>query len=153
MIRRILVPVDGSEHSFKAIEFSSVLAQQNDATVCLLHVAKTEDIPEALRDYMRSEGVKENPHALYLQIAEDRVLIPAEDEARRKGIKNIEKSCLQGDPAEEIINFAKENEFDLIILGFGSSVGEELDVLKDIAESLLQLVQFPELWGEQIDCL
>ena len=89
MIRRILVPVDGSEHSFKAIEFSSVLAQQNDAAVCLLHVAKIEEIPKALLDYMRSVGVKENPYALYLQIAEDQVLIPAEDEARRKGIKNV----------------------------------------------------------------
>ena len=117
MIRRILIPVDGSEHSFKAIEFSSVLAQQNDATVWLLHVAKIEEIPEALLDYMRSEGVKENPYALYLQIAEDRVLIPAEDEAKRKGIKNIKKTCLQGDPAEEIVKFAKENEFDLIIMG------------------------------------
>jgi len=117
MIRRILVPVDGSEHSFKAIDFASTLAQPNDATVYLLHVAKIEEIPKALLDYMRSEGAKENPYAFYLQIAEDRVLIPAEDEARRKGIKNIEKTCLQGDPAEEIINFAKENEFDLIILG------------------------------------
>jgi len=117
MIKRILVPVDGSEHSLKAIDFAAIFEKQSDATVHLLHVAKIEGITKALIDYMRSEGVKENPYAVYLQIAEERVLVPAEDEANRKGIKHIEKTCLQGDPAEEIINFAKEYEFDLIILG------------------------------------
>jgi nucleotide-binding universal stress UspA family protein/CheY-like chemotaxis protein len=117
MIRKILVPVDGSEHSFKAIDFASTLAQPNDAMVHLLHVAKIEEIPKALLDYMRSEGVKETPYAVYAQIAADRILIPAEDEAKRKGIKHIETTCLQGDPAEEIINFAREQDFDLIIMG------------------------------------
>ena len=99
MIRRILVPVDGSEHAFKAIDFASVLAKQSDATVHLLHVAKIEGIPNALLDYMRSEGIKETPQAVYAQIASDQILIPAQDEAKRKGINHIEATCLQGDPA------------------------------------------------------
>ena len=117
MIRRILVPVDGSEHAFKAIDFASVLANQSDATVHLLHVAKIEGIPNALLDYMRSEGIKETPQAVYAQIAADKILIPAQDEAKRKGINHVEATCLQGDPAEEIINYAADGEFDLIVMG------------------------------------
>ena len=117
MIKKILVPVDGSENSLKAIDSAAIFANKRDATVHLLHVAKIEDIPKASIDYMRSEGIKESPYVFYSQIAEDQVLVPAEDEAKRKGIKNIKKTCVQGDPAEEIVKFAKENEFDLIIMG------------------------------------
>ena len=38
MIKKILVPVDGSKHSVKAVELASDIASKYDAEVILLHV-------------------------------------------------------------------------------------------------------------------
>jgi nucleotide-binding universal stress UspA family protein len=40
MIKNILVPVDGSAHANKAIEFAVDMAIQNNATIHLLHVVE-----------------------------------------------------------------------------------------------------------------
>jgi len=53
MIKKILVPVDGSEHASKAIEFVSNMAKQSDATVHFLHVVQVTEIPEAIKEFIR----------------------------------------------------------------------------------------------------
>jgi len=58
MIQKILVPVDGSEQSFKATEFSADLAMQYDATIHLLHVFKLSVIPEGLGDYVMTDRLE-----------------------------------------------------------------------------------------------
>ncbi|MBW2341083.1 MAG: universal stress protein [Deltaproteobacteria bacterium] len=49
MIKKILVPVDGSEHASKAIEFAVNIARQYDATIHLLHVVALTKIPEGIK--------------------------------------------------------------------------------------------------------
>ena len=39
----------------------------------------------------------------------------AKSEALKRGIKNVETSVFGGDPAEGIVDFAKENFIDIII--------------------------------------
>ena len=117
MIRKILVPVDGSEHASKAIEFASNMAKQSDATMHLLHVVQVTEIPEAIREFMRSEEIQESPYYVYSEAIGRRILSVAEDEAKKKGVKHIETSVIQGDPAENIVNFAKHGDFDMIVIG------------------------------------
>ncbi|UCF91623.1 MAG: universal stress protein [Desulfobacterales bacterium] len=50
MIRKILVPIDGSVHAGKAIEFAAHMARQNGASVHLLHIIQPAKIPAALLD-------------------------------------------------------------------------------------------------------
>jgi len=117
MIKKILVPVDGSEHASKAIEFAADMAKQNDATMHLLHVVQVAEIPEAIKEFIRSEEIKESPYYVYPETIGRRILSVAEDEAKKKGVKHIETSVIQGDPAEKIINFAKHGDFDTIVIG------------------------------------
>ncbi|MBW2028005.1 MAG: universal stress protein [Deltaproteobacteria bacterium] len=117
MIKKILVPVDGSIHSLKAVHFASTLAAQNDASVHLVHVTKRTEIPKAVLDFIRSEGIRESPSVVYTQYVSDQILIPAENEARARGIGRIEMACLQGDPAQEIISYASWIDCDLIVMG------------------------------------
>jgi nucleotide-binding universal stress UspA family protein len=53
MTKKIHVPVDGSEHASKAIEFAANMAKQNDVTIHLLHVAELTQIPKGLPEYMK----------------------------------------------------------------------------------------------------
>ena len=73
IVKKILVPVDGSDHSLKAIAFAAVLAKQNDALVHLLHVAKRAEVPKAILDYMRMEGINESPEATYSEFVEQSI--------------------------------------------------------------------------------
>ncbi|MFO7737938.1 MAG: universal stress protein [Desulfatiglandaceae bacterium] len=126
MIKNILVPVDGSEHSKKAVEFAADMAKQKDAIVHILHVVKEMRIPDGIRDYIRSEGIKESPEAVYLLNVGNQILGAAEAEAKRKGVKQIKNTVIQGDPAEEILNYSKDQDIDMIVLGsrgLGSAKG------------------------------
>jgi len=45
MIQKILVPIDGSEHSKKAIEFATGVSQQYGSELYLIHVVADKTIP------------------------------------------------------------------------------------------------------------
>ncbi|MFC1580749.1 universal stress protein [Thermodesulfobacteriota bacterium] len=117
MVKKILVPVDGSTHALKAIEFAAMMAGQNNATVHLLNVAKDGEFPQAFLDYIKSEGIKENPQAVFLQFAEKEVIGPAHEASKSHGIKNIEMEAVSGDPAEKIIEYASHHDIDVIVMG------------------------------------
>ena len=117
MVKKILVPVDGSKQALKAIEFAAMMAGQNNTTVHLLNVVKDGEFPKAFLDYIRSENIKENPQAVFLQFAEKEVIGPAQAAAKSKGIKNIEIETVSGDPAENIIEYASHHDIDIIVMG------------------------------------
>jgi nucleotide-binding universal stress UspA family protein len=67
---------------------------------------------------MKIEGItEETPTSLYIQMAGKGIINEAEDEARQNGIKNVETVQLAGDPAETIIEYAKDHGFDMIVIG------------------------------------
>ncbi len=64
MINRILVPIDGSDHAFNALDLASEIAVTHDARVFLLH-ALSDRVPsqddKGLRESRAYEGaVKRN---------------------------------------------------------------------------------------------
>ena len=89
MMKKILVPVDGSEHASKAIEFAADMARQNNATVHLLHVVKKTKPPKELEHYITTERIKEPQESFYLKFIGNPIIRTSENEARDKGIKHI----------------------------------------------------------------
>jgi nucleotide-binding universal stress UspA family protein/CheY-like chemotaxis protein len=129
MATRILVPVDGSPHSDKAIEFAADMTKQKHCVLHLLHVVAVSKIPRGVEEYIKSEGLKENPETAYLQFAGSQILVAAEEEARRHGLSYMEKALLKGDPAQQIIQYASDHDVDVIIMGrrgLGSDKGPML---------------------------
>ena len=117
MMKKILVPIDGSKLAYKAIEFAANLAMQNDGTIHLLHVVEQTHVPDAVMDYIKSEGIRETPDSVYLQVVGKWIIDTAVDETRKKGVKHIESNLIVGDPAGEIINYARDHKFDIIVMG------------------------------------
>jgi nucleotide-binding universal stress UspA family protein len=68
-------------------------------------------------DFVKSERIEEPPTTAYLQIVGKQILGKAESEAKERGVKNVEKTVMKGDPAEVIINYAKEGDSDMIVIG------------------------------------
>lgn len=117
MSRKILVPVDGSEHANKAIAFAGENAKVDDALVHLLHVIKHSDLPKGLDEFIRSEGLHDTPSTVYFTALGDRIVELGIDEAKKAGIKNVESSIVEGDPAESIIEYGRVHDYDMIVIG------------------------------------
>jgi len=117
MINKILVPLDGSGHTARTIEFASDIARQEDAAIHLLHVVEDTKIPEGVMDYIHGERIKESPDSVYLKLLAKRILDKAEDEVKQKGIPDIIKRIAMGDPARKIIDYAGYNDVDMIVIG------------------------------------
>jgi nucleotide-binding universal stress UspA family protein len=117
MVKKILVPIDGSDHAKKAIEFGGNTALQYDAAVYLLHVVAENKIPEDVLHYIQTEKFEDAPESVYLQIVAERITKSAEEDLRSKGVKEVHSAVLQGDPAEKINEYSREKGIDMIIIG------------------------------------
>jgi nucleotide-binding universal stress UspA family protein len=92
MLQKILVAVDGSEYSKKALDFACELAAKFNASLHIVHVP---------------QGA-----------AADRVMVDAASKiAEEKLPGNVTTALRGGDPAAEIVASAKEYEADCIVIG------------------------------------
>ena len=138
MATRILVPVDGSPHSDKSIEFAADMAKQKPSVLHLLHVVAVSRIPIGVEDYVKSENLKESPETAYLQFAGNQILVAAEEQAKRHGLTQMEKALLKGDPARQIIQYASDHDMDIIIMGRRGLGAEKGPMLGSVASKTSQ---------------
>ena len=117
MINRVLVAVDGSENSMRAVELAAEVTTKFEAEMSIIHVVSKIKIPEELEKFAKVEKIEESPEYLMLDEIGHKILDKAESVAKQKGIRKIRKIIRQGDPANEIIKFAKENQIDSVFLG------------------------------------
>ena len=117
MIKSILVPTDGSSHARKAIEYASDLALKYNATLHLLHVMAESNIPEGLDEYIKVERIKDPTERVLLEKVGDAILEAGQNLAKERGVKNVKPALLMGDPSQRILEFAKDNGVDAIVMG------------------------------------
>ena len=117
MIHKILVAVDGSKHSSKAVDYAADIALKYDGELFLIYVITRAAIPEDFIKYAEVEKIDETPESLLFSRIANEVLQNAEKQAKVIGVKVIHKLVKQGDPADEIAKFAKQENVDWIFLG------------------------------------
>jgi nucleotide-binding universal stress UspA family protein len=111
MLSKILVPVDGSENSFRALEQAIFLATKiQEAKITALYVI--EDPPSL---YIYSPKIMEKVRADY-ESAYTKILERSKEMANRSGI-NIHTVLVEGDPASKIIGYSEMEKIDIIIIG------------------------------------
>jgi nucleotide-binding universal stress UspA family protein len=115
MLKNILVPIDGSEHSKKALELACELANKFDGSLHLVHVPQGA----AADRVMVLGGAAVMLHADRSQIeAAGATLVEAATEFAKRNMSGPVTSELRGgDPAQEIVESAKENHSDCIVIG------------------------------------
>lgn len=115
MISSILIPVDGSEHSQKALQVGCDLAVKYGAVVHLIHVTESP-----VRDQtMVLGGASVTLHASpeELEDAGSRVIKFASEYAQKRGIKEITTELKGGKPAQQILESASQTHADMIVMG------------------------------------
>lgn len=115
MINKILIAVDGSEYSTRALDFACQMADKFDSAIHILHVPQGA----AADRVMVLGGASLMIHASREEIekAGRQLIESALEFARGKLPGDITTELRGGDPAHEIISSAEENEVDCIVLG------------------------------------
>lgn len=126
MIRRVLVPVDGSDHSVRAAEFASDLAAHFDASITFVQVLRKLPARAVLSDYLahleadeesRDDEIDRIRKAIAKSGEGDAVeaLANAKRIAVRRKLTDVSVEIIDGDPATEIVGLGAN--FDLIVMG------------------------------------
>lgn len=119
MINKILVAIDGSNHSLMAVDYASEIASSCKAGLIILSVVKHHKVPELsaeLRAYAELEHIA-GADLDTLKTLAGNLVAHAKDKAREKGVDGIETIVRSGPVARTIIACAEENKADMIVVG------------------------------------
>jgi nucleotide-binding universal stress UspA family protein len=137
---KILVPVDFSPHSEHALRIAADLARRYEAKLCVahVHVPVLHAAPGAFLLY--SEQQLPGLLAEY-----EKLLEKSSHDARAAGAQQVETKLLQGVPVSEVIRFAREGAFDLIVMGTHGRTGIAHALIGSVAERVVRKAACPVL--------
>lgn len=115
MIKNILVPVDGSEYSKKALELACDLADKYDARMHLLHVILSPEAKHTL--VLGGASVTVDAPKEEIEQAGHKVIEAAKKIAAEHGRKDVETDVVGGPTAQRILDYANDNDIDMIVMG------------------------------------
>jgi universal stress protein A len=148
-IRSILVPVDFSESSRRALEYASVLSEPFKATIDVLHVWQVPSFlpPDAVvtaadQTLGLTKLVQENA---------DKELASFVSRAREDGIIVATTRSEPGIPSGTIVEIAKSGGYDLIVMGTHGRTGLSRVMLGSVAERVVRLAPCAVLTVRQKD--
>jgi nucleotide-binding universal stress UspA family protein len=139
-IHHILAPTDFSDHSKKALDYASGLAEKFGAKLSLLHVVEIPPYPV--------EGYA--PPSLAAQFLEDLERQASEDLARwlpEGAAQNVEvtRTVVVGSPYRKILETAEAEGVDLIVMATTGRTGLGRLVMGSVAERVVRHAACPVL--------
>jgi universal stress protein A len=138
-IKQVLVPVDFSECSKKALQYAVVLAREHKAAITLLYVEPTTSY--ALGEY---GGINYAALEGDLRANADRDLATlVVDEVR--GVVPADTITRSGAPPEAIIDVAKKLPADIIVIATHGRTGLKHVLLGSVAEHVVRKAPCPVL--------
>jgi len=150
-MKKILVPIDGSESSKLSIEKAKELAKQFDSELILLHVVDTFSMQPVLSGAAStsSSGMPSvGPAAIVLSGQADE---RAEENAEQV-LESAKASCsvlgdkvstvkLAGDPADRIIEYIEDNKgIDLVVMGSQGMSGIRQFFVGSVANKVIKSI-------------
>jgi nucleotide-binding universal stress UspA family protein len=117
MLKKILLATDGSANSRKALAFAVEMASRYDSELYVLHVIPNMEIPLEVIEYLSAEDIDDSPASFYLEKIGQKIIQQSENECKITGCENVRTIVLRGDPADMIIEVAKDKQIDIIIVG------------------------------------
>lgn len=140
---RILVPIDFSPSSKRAIEYALFLAGKTGSTVDVLHVAKPDKVRGDDDVAILNRGV---PGSTLEQYSEQEIQDQLTEFAKSAGLNRqvrldeIEESK---DVAHCLVRIAKEKGYDLIVMGRHNKRGGLSNLFGSVAHSVSEKAECP----------
>lgn len=140
-IKNIIVPTDFSKLSFSAFEYAKDLAERMDATIHLVYVLEKTPPFLAVRslDVSEEEVMKTMEEQAHKQLSDTAANF--RDETKVK----IVEVCRKGIDYEEIVEYSKEIQSDLIVIATHGRTGILHTLLGSVAEKVIRYAKCPVL--------
>ena len=117
IIKKILVPIDGSNMAKHALNFALDLAKKYSADIMITSVINPPSSILVAQGMVFTPSIAEN-YVNRLTVFHKKILLEALNKAKKSNPKiNISKKILSGRPADKIVELAKEKKIDLIVIG------------------------------------
>jgi nucleotide-binding universal stress UspA family protein len=150
---KILVPIDGSEPSMNAAEYAIAVAKRYDATTTIIHI-----VPQEIRYEYSEEAATSNTNSSVLggiveshrQNAEEWFRKIREKSKEEKNNNNGNNIKIDTDVivatksiAAEIVDYAENYGFDLIVIGTRGRTGFKKLLLGSVAAAVVTYAHCP----------
>lgn len=134
--KRILLPVDFTEHSEMAAAYALRLARQDGSTIHAVHVVNINDDITQLA-----------PTAEFEKKASRKVAALLKDfvAARLEGCDKVQTQILSGVPHREILAYAKSAKCDLVVMGSYGKGGMDRFLVGSTTERVMRKATCPVL--------
>lgn len=137
-IRKILVPIDLSNHSARVLELAGELCRKHEASATLLHVWDPLSVATPHNEQLLgTRVVRLDLSQLTLELE------TAADTLRAQGAVAVDVNLEHGRADREIIACAKAGGFDLIIMGTHGRTGLSHVLLGSVAERVVRRAPCP----------
>ncbi|MBN2373328.1 universal stress protein [bacterium] len=140
-IKKILVPTDGSDYSYNSLRYTSSFAKEYNVKVYIMTVI---EIHHSIYDVYADEITMDMQESKIASLVNQR-LDETEKKAIELGIKDIVKIIRFGSPYNEIINIAKEENIDLIVMGTHGRSGIAHFLIGSVTEKVIRTAPCPVL--------
>ncbi|MGB5157574.1 universal stress protein [Desulfobacterium sp. N47] len=136
--KKILFPVDLSEASPKIVPYVNEMAKKFDSEIHILFVARAFQYFTSI--YVPHPSVDLFENAV---IEGGRKSIEEFAEKHFKDSEKIKIAIVNGDAAEEIINYIKEHDIDMLIMGTHGRKGIDKLLFGSVAEKVTKATPIP----------
>lgn len=147
MIKKILVPIDGSEHSDRALNYALDLAEKYSAEIQLVTVAQS--VVSTGPMFLTQPMLPPTSTSIYvkeIEAAHKKMLSETLKKAKENKPKiKISKKLVNGRPADKIVKIANEGNFDLIVMGSRGAGGIKEFFLGSVSDRVADEARCPVL--------
>jgi nucleotide-binding universal stress UspA family protein len=147
-IRKILVAIDGSEKSDKALNYALWLSKTTGSEVEILNVLEPVKVP-TIDQGLGVVGTIYLPgwvNTYYKEFREhNRKVLEKRLQRTKENYPDlmVKSKMVEGFPASEIVKEAEENDFDLIVMGSRGLSGLEELVLGSVSDAVVNKSKVP----------
>ncbi|HSE39250.1 MAG TPA: universal stress protein [Acidobacteriota bacterium] len=134
---RILVPIDFSDMSMKALDYGIHLANFLQADVHLIHVIDVPAIGNLTKLYSIPDSVVANASEWNVDLTLSKAM------ENKEVVGNWKVATLCGDPTEEILKYARTQNCGFILMGTHGSKGFERVFLGSVTTSVTSKIEIP----------
>jgi len=140
-LRTILVPLDGSDFSFKAAKYAIKIAAMSKAELVCVHA-----IINLPYDQFAAGGVAVAQYLNESKRLADTWYERVKTDASKQGVKATGETILDvASPADSIINYAEKKGVDLIVIGTKGRTGLKRFLLGSVASGVVAHAKCPVL--------
>lgn len=137
-IRKIVVPLDFSEFSYKSLDYASAFAMQSQAEILLLHIIPLNYVETEVMAFDYSQIEKQAADSCQARL--EKLMRCRVDPSLKAEVR-----VRIGRPVDEIVNAAKEFEADLIIMSTHGYTGLKHAFLGSTTENVVRYSPCPVL--------